>query len=464
MAAEVLIFIPSAAVFRQNWLAERAEAAGLITLAIEGVPDYVGGEMLSKQFMDDTGATMVAQKREGRSQLVLGMPPLHDTIYTADLQHPKRLPAFSETFRDFFTGNSGYLRILSKPTVKGVQTLEVLVPRSELQMALRDYCHRVLLWSFAISVLTGLMVYLALSMMIVRPIQSLASGLAAFRADPRKRAGHMPLSQRGDEIGQLQREFTDMKSGVRAALQQQERLATLGMAMAKINHDLRNVLTSAQLISDRLAADPDKRINTMGQRLVKAVERGVKLCEATLSFSKSAEERPEPRIFAISGIADDARQDAVHDHGDIQFKNALPASLNVYADPDQIYRLLHNLFRNAAQAMAGQSLETDSPQISVSHKINDERVEISIADTGPGLPKSVQDNLFKAFTSAASIGGTGLGLTIARELARANGGNLVLKSTAANGTVFALSLPSEKPKPRRLNPSLPPHLDQAPKE
>jgi len=62
MIAEVLIFIPSSAVFRQNWLKERAEYAGLLTLAIEGVPNFQGTEMLSKQFMDDTSVSMVSQK------------------------------------------------------------------------------------------------------------------------------------------------------------------------------------------------------------------------------------------------------------------------------------------------------------------------------------------------------------------------------------------------------------------
>lgn len=437
MLAEVVIFIPSMAMFRQGWLTERAEAAGLLTLAIEGVPNYEGGEMLARQFMKDTDVTMVAQKREGMSQLVLGMPPNSTTIIKADLREHRRLPLFRESFRDFFGNDEGYIRILSEPTVQGVDALEVLVPRRALKAALMDYCQRVLLWSLAISILTGLMIYWTLSRMIVRPIQRLADGLSAFREDPRKRLNPVKPNYRQDEIGQLEREFVDMKDGVRAALGQQERLATLGMAMAKINHDLRNVLTSTQLISDRLADDKDERISAMGKRLVRAVDRGVKLCEATLSFSQSAQERPQVRALRLASLVGEAAGDCMAEEGKVDFVNAIDTNIQVLADPDHTYRLFHNLLRNAVQAMAGCTEKT----LTVNTHIDDDKVSIYVSDTGSGIPKNVQENLFKAFTTGANKGGTGLGLTISRELARAQGGDLRLERTGADGTVFVVKLP-----------------------
>lgn len=437
MVAEILIFIPSAALFRQTWLQERAESAGLLTLAIEGVPNYEGGEMLSSQFMKDTGVSMVAQKRDGMSQLVLGMPPTDKKIIVADLRAERRLPLFRESFRDFFGDGSAYIRVLSEPTVKDADALELLVPQSALKAAMLDYCKRVLLWSLAISLLTGLMIYAALALIIVRPIRKLARGLARFRKDPRKRGGAERPPSRRDEIGQLEREFLDMKSGVRTALKQQERLATLGMAMAKINHDLRNVLTSTGLISDRLASDPDERIKTMGERLVRSVDRGVKLCEATLSFSQSVEEKPEQRLVEVSRLIDEVATDSMTEQGQVQFVNTVPDGLMVMADPDHTYRIFHNLFRNAVQAMRS----SDEKILTIKARPKDDKACIHIRDTGPGIPKQALENLFKAFTSAARKGGTGLGLTISRELARAQGGNLSLESTDAKGTEFVVSLP-----------------------
>lgn len=437
MVAEVLIFIPSAALFRQTWLTERAEAAGLLTLAIEGVPNYEGGEMLSSQFMHDTDVTMVAQKRDGMSQLVLGMPPPTGKIIMADLRNERRLPLFRDSFRDFFGDGTAYIRILSEPTVDGVDALEVLVPQSALKAAMLDYCKRVLLWSLVISLLTGLMIYAALALIIVRPIRKLARGLARFRQDPRKRTGAKKPTGRRDEIGQLEREFTDMKSGVRTALKQQERLATLGMAMAKINHDLRNVLTSTQLISDRLASDPDERIKGMGERLVRSVDRGVKLCEATLSFSQSAQEKPEPRSIALAKLVDEAAADSMAEEGEVQFINVVPENLMVMADPDHTYRIFHNLFRNAVQALQA----SDEKILNIKAEAKDGKACIRITDTGPGIPDKVKTDMFKAFTTGARKGGTGLGLTISRELARAQGGNLLLETTGENGTVFVATLP-----------------------
>ncbi len=446
MVAELLIFIPSAAIYRQTWLMERAKSAGLLTLAIEGVPNYEGGEMLSQRYMQDTDVSMVAQKRDGMSQLVLGMPPPAATIITVDLRTKRRLPLFKDSFQDFFGDGQAYIRILSAPTVEGVEALEVLVPQRALKQAMRDYSKRILLWSLAISVLTGLMIYAALSLIIVKPIRKLARGLANFRKDPRKRSfDRNSFSSRSDEIGQLEREFSDMKTGVRTAFKQQERLATLGMAMAKINHDLRNVLTSTQLISDRLASDPDKRIKGMGERLVRAVERGVKLCEATLSFSQSVEEKPEIKPVRIATLIGEAAGDALAEHNTIhekvKFKNAVETSLAVMADPDHTYRIFHNLFRNALEAM--QKIETPALRIDV--EIVDDKACFKIIDTGPGIAQNIRKNLFKAFTTGANKGGTGLGLTISRELARAQGGNLTLQSSDENGTVFVLSLPLAKP-------------------
>lgn len=454
MLAEVLIFIPSAAMFRQSWLEERAEAAGLLTLAIDGIPDYMSGEMLSKQFMKDTGCSMVVQMRTSASgeilrQTVLGKEPTTKNIITSDLRIKRRLPLFRDSFRDFFGAGDGTIRILSEPTVQGVDVLEVFVPQSALRMALRDYCRRVLLWSLAISLLTGLMIYLALSRMIARPIKKLAKGLANFRNAPRQRAGVQEAkmtSLRKDEIGQLEREFVAMKEGVRGAFKQQERLATLGMAMAKINHDLRNVLTSTQLISDRLADDKDPRISTMGKRLVKTVDRGVKLCEATLSFSQSVEDRPKPQAVRIATLIGEAAADSMVEggakRGQIKFINDIDTKLKVMADPTHSYRIFHNLLRNAVQAMRLEDASEVEPVLHVEASELDGKVSIRIIDTGPGLPKKAQDNLFKAFTSAGREGGTGLGLTIARELARSQGGNLRLESTSKDGTIFVVELPS----------------------
>lgn len=442
MIAEILIFIPSAAVFRQSWLEDRAERSGHLTLALTGVPDYEGSEILSKQFMEDTHVIMLATKREGMTELVLGGPPEDMDFQTIDLRTMGRLPNFMDTFSAFFGDESGYLRVLSTPLVDGQELLEYIVPKASLQDALRNYCHRIFLLSILIAIITGTLLYIALSMVIVRPVKKLAEGLAAFREDPETRRSNLPPSRRKDEIGQLQREFYDMKQSVRAAFKQQDRLADLGLAVAKINHDLRNVLTSAQLVSDRLAMDKEERVARMGERLVRAIDRGVKLCAEVLDYSQANTEALDMEDVRISLLLGEVAADVLPNFGSgpraIQFKNLVPSDLEVRADPDHTYRIFHNLFRNAAQAMAAIKEDDADRQLTV-RTIPQHPLTIDVQDTGPGLPSKAQDNLFKAFTGASGHGNTGLGLTISKELAQTQGGDLTLKDTGETGTIFSVS-------------------------
>ncbi len=444
MIAEVLIFIPSAAIYRQNWLGDRAERAGHLTLALMGVPDYEGSEILSAQFMEDTDVIMLSTKREGMTELVLGSPPDTGPFDVIDIRGADRFPAVLDTFKDFFGSEDGYLRVISTPLMDGQDSLEYIVPRASLKQALQDYCHRILLLSLLIAVFTGLMLYGALSLVVVRPIKDLAAGLGAFREDPETRRSNLPPSSRKDEIGQLQREFYDMKQSVRQAFKQQDRLATLGLAVAKINHDLRNVLTSAQLVSDRIAMDKDERVAHMGERLVRAVDRGIKLCADVLNFSQSKDDPPDYEPIRISLLLGEAAADVLPSFGTgrraIRFNNDVPTDLSVSADPDHTYRIFLNLFRNAAQVMAGLRDDAAIRELSVRAEPAGEHTRITVSDTGQGLPEKAKANLFKAFASTSGHGSTGLGLTISRELARDQGGDLVLTETGENGTTFAVTL------------------------
>lgn len=442
MVAEVLVFVPSAAIYRQNWLSERAERAGHLTLALMGVPDYEGSEILSTKFMEDTDVIMLSTKRAGMTELILGAPPDSEDFEIIDMREPRRIPDFTDTFKTFFGSDDGYLRVQAMPIMDGQEGLEYIVPKASLKQAMQDYSHRILLLSLIIAIITGLMLYAALSVVIVRPVKALASGLSAFREDPETRRSNLPPSRRKDEIGQLQRAFYDMKQSVRAALKQQDRLATLGLAMAKINHDLRNVLTSAQLVSDRIAMDKDERIAKMGQRLVRAVDRGVKLCADVLDFSNSQEDPPEIQDIRISFLLGEVAADVLpaFDTGDksIRFINNVDTNISVEGDMDHTYRILLNLFRNAAQAMSTIPDEDYVQELEISADTEPGLVRVTIKDTGPGLPQKAQDNLFKAFASSSGHGSTGLGLTISRELARDQGGDLILSESGENGTAFTV--------------------------
>jgi len=448
MLAEIILFIPSAAMFRQTWLMQRINASQQLTLAVMGVPNFQGSELLSNTFMRDTDVTAVMQKKEGMTESVLGMAPPDAVYTTVDLREgPKSIPDIGATLRAYFGDGEGYLRVWAQPSVPDAQALEIIIPNAAVKQALVEYCHRVIGLSILIAIFTGLLIYLALSALIVRPVQRLADALATFRQDPEHRAGVITASTRKDEIGALEREFVEMKSDIRGALKQKDRLATLGLAVAKINHDLRNVLTSAQLISDRLATDSEERVRRMGERLVRAVDRGVQLCAATLTYSKADEPAPSAQPIRLASLLGEAAGDAINGHNPavkINWINDVPTELTLMADPDQTYRIFNNLFRNAVQALSRHdgemqdTLRVDAKTITTE---TGQDVIVRVIDNGPGLSDAAQRNLFKPFTGTAK-GGTGLGLTISRELAMAHGGDLRLESTSDAGTAFAVVLPA----------------------
>lgn len=446
MLAELVIFIPSAATFRQDWLIERAQQSALLAQALTGVPDYEASEVLTKQFMHNTDVTMMSVKLDGMSTFVLGHAPITDNFIVVDLREARRLPRYRDAFRAFFAPDDSLIRILYPSPVKGQDAIEVIIPEVKLRAAMRNYFISIFWLSLAIAIITGLLIYLTMLALIIRPIEKLAKGLVDFRENPELRGSNVEPTKRGDEIGQLQREFHTMKESVRASFRQRERLATLGMAVAKINHDLRNVLTSASLVSDRLASDQDERVSKMGGRLTRAIDRGVKLTGEVLNYSQSGGVAPALESVRISLLLGEAAGDTLGNFGagprKITFINNVATGVTVTADPDHAYRIFQNLFRNAAQAMAGVREDNAERNLTVEAIPSGENITIRVIDTGPGMPDKAKDNLFKAFAGSTGNGNTGLGLTISKELAQDQSGDLILESTSALGTIFNVIIPA----------------------
>jgi signal transduction histidine kinase len=108
------------------------------------------------------------------------------------------------------------------------------------------------------------------------------------------------------------------------------------------------------------------------------------------------------------------------------------------ADPEQLYRVLANLVRNARQAI----MATGGPgTITIAGGEDDAAWSIVVSDTGPGLPQKAREHLFTPFQGGTRKGGSGLGLVISAELVRGHGGRLDLVSSGPEGTVFRIVLP-----------------------
>jgi signal transduction histidine kinase len=228
-----------------------------------------------------------------------------------------------------------------------------------------------------------------------------------------------------------------MQEGLRTALAQKTRLAALGSAVSKINHDLRNILASAILLSDRLDESRDPQVRHVAPRIVEAMDRAARLCSETLTFARAQVVAPNKQRFPLRPLIEEVGEAVLGpDPSQIRWRNEVGADMLVYADRDQLFRVLMNLGRNALQA-----LDEGGGLISISAWPERDHLAIEIADTGKGIPGEARSHLFEAFSGSARPGGTGLGLPIAREIMRAHGGDIELAHSGNDGTAFRLILP-----------------------
>jgi signal transduction histidine kinase len=435
LLGEVLIYVPSIARFRKAYLDERIAAAHLATLSLEASPDGHVSEELQQELLSQAGVLSVTL-REPTAELMLGTLPPVEHVYDLRASSPAAL--IGDAFETLWHGGDRTVRVIGPSPARPSVLVDISLNEQGLWNAMAGYSWRILTLSVIISLLTAVLVYAALQLMFVRPVRRITDSVIAFRSRPEDASVNLPPSARRDEIGLVQTELSDMQRALRTALTQKTRLAALGTAVSKINHDLRNILASAMVVSDRLDQSQDPEVRQVTPRLLETLERAARLCSATLNFARAEASDPQKTRFPLAPLVDEVG-DAIlgPDPGPVRWRNEVGADIRVLADRDQLYRVLMNLGRNAVEA-----LPKTGGLISITAWQRAEDTVTEMADTGGGISKGVQAHLFEAFSGSARPGGTGLGLAIAREIMRAHGGDLMLAHTGEDGTVFRLILPA----------------------
>jgi signal transduction histidine kinase len=306
---------------------------------------------------------------------------------------------------------------------------------------LLGYLGRILGVTIFASLLAGALVYISLNTFLVRPMQRITLAMERFRADPEDPAARVEVSGRRDEIGRAEAELGRMQADLLAALNSRARLAQLGQAVAKINHDLRNMLTSAQIASERLAQSGDPNVTQALPRLERALDRAVTLASDVLAYGRTEEPAPDVRPTPLKAALDVAAEDAGLSAAGVRLVSDIGKAALVSADPDQLHRILVNLLRNAREAIEAVPKRGGVGRVKASLSQADGASLVRLADDGPGVPERALQNLFQPFMGSSRRGGTGLGLAIARELAQGHGGDLTLAGTGPEGSVFELRLP-----------------------
>jgi signal transduction histidine kinase len=441
MIAEVLIYVPSIANYRLNWLRDRLASAHTAALVLDAAPSGMVPEGLTRQLLDSIGAKAVALKTETTRRLLAvsdSVPPV-DREY--DVREMSPYGAIMDAMATLFRRHDDMMRVMG-PAPRGGEYVEIVLPEKPLRDAMWRFSVNILLLSLAISLITATLVYLSLLFLLVGPMRRLTAKMTAFHRDPENPNAIMTPSRRRDELGTAERELAAMQRDLVSMLHQKSHLAALGLAVSKISHDLRNLLASAQLFSDRLTSLPDPNVQRFAPRLMQALERAIAFCQSTLSYGQAKEPPPDRRMVPLEGLFEEVRQTlGLGPEARIQWVGSVERGLMADADADQLFRALLNIARNAVQALEGRAPnDPGRDQIRFIGRREGAVVVIQISDTGPGLPEKARAHLFEAFQGSSRQGGTGLGLVIAAELIRAHGGEIRLVDGTI-GATFRITIP-----------------------
>lgn len=437
MLGEVLIFLPSIANFRIQWLKGRIDQAEIAALAI--APDRQLTDEARANILAGAGVLSVSLMRGETRSLMLRRETGNVAGASYDLREVRWAPAIAEALAVMLGSGDRVIKVTDRPSKMPGDLVEVEVSEAPLRAAMIGYGINILILSVILSVIVAGLVFAVLNRVLLTPVKSLTRNMVAFRENLEDRSRIIKPSARLDEIGLAERELHDMQSELLDMLQQKNRLAALGLAVAKVSHDLRNMLSSAHVISDRLAMVEDPTVKRFAPKLIVSLDRAISFLTETLKFGRAEEPPPSREMLPLRDIVDEVMETAMlQAPAHVTLSNNVPPGAMIDAGREQMNRVLMNLLRNAIQALETRAAEGHV----LVHGWREERlVTIEVRDDGPGIPERVRPRLFEAFQSAAKPGGVGLGLAIAAELVRAHGGDIRLVETGPGGTVFRITIP-----------------------
>jgi signal transduction histidine kinase len=435
MLTQVLIFVPSIGRYYRNALAARVEAAEIAILPFtepaNGLSDALRAQLLTR-----AGAVAVMLPRADQREIFLSNVIPSKIDVRVDLRNKNPFVDMIEGMDCLLNGGMRTLQITAPTKIKGAQSVQAIVNEKPIHSQLKSYAWGILLLAFLISLATGVLVFISLYLALVRPMRQITRAMVRFRDNPEDASRIVTASARPDEIGIAERELAAMQHDIYGSLQQRSRLAALGTAVAKIQHDLRNILSSAQLASDQLAKSADPSVQRLAPRLVSSIDHAVALATNTLRYGRADEHPPQRRRLRLKPIVEEAREAALDGKYAVRFDDAVDDGFEIDADAAQLFRILLNILRNA-----GEALGEKGGAIAFCAARADGEAFIDISDNGPGIPPAIRARLFQPFAGSARAGGSGLGLAIARELARAHGGDVLLVQSGESGTQFRVTIP-----------------------
>ena len=439
MIGEILIFLPSIANFRITWLKERIATAEIAALVAAAAPNGVVSDDLRQELLRGAKVRIIALSRGDTRELLLRDDGDLMISQSYDIRTRLWVDWIVDAFATMASTGNRLIGVIDVPPNMSGDRIEIALDEAPLRKAMFAYARNILILSIILSLIVATLIFLVLSTVLVRPIRRITRNMLGFSSNPEDRSRIIQPSARADEIGIAERELSHMQNELSNLLQQKSRLAALGLAVSKVSHDLRNMLASAQLISDRLAMVNDPTVQKFAPKLIASLDRAIEFCIQTLKFGRVQESPPRRERLNLHPLIEEIIEStAIQASSRVVLFNEVAPDLVIDADRDHLFRILMNLTRNAVEALE-QSL-SEEPREDGSVRLSAHRsganVVVMVKDNGPGIPQKARDHLFEAFQGSGRPGGTGLGLVIASELARAHGGEIKLFATSSAGTEF----------------------------
>jgi len=445
MVAEILIYVPSLSIYHDNWLRSRLSAGYTAALVLDAAPHGMIPEALSRQLLYSVPARIIVLQAHGTRRILASsdIPPRVDDTY--DLRDPGWAASLAATVGTL-TAPKGRVLTIFGAAPKGGDAVEITMDEAPLKFAMHNYSLRLLNLSLIVSAIVAAFAVVAIHLMVLAPVRRLTTSIVDFGADPEDASRIISPSGSNHEIGQAEEALAIMQDALARELHQKKHLAALGLAVAKINHDLRNMLASAQLLSDRLANVTDPLAQRVAPKLVATLDRAIRFCQATLTYGRAADDPPNPTPLILRNLVNEVVESLPIDGVKrVEILNDVDDGFEVTADGEQLFRILMNLTRNSVEALYSAGPCPGRParvSISAYPDLDSGCTVIEGADTGPGIPDNARPKLFAAFMNSTRPGGSGLGLAIAADLVRSHKGTITLLPQAENtGATFRITLP-----------------------
>lgn len=456
LLALAAILLPALGRACQDWLESRVNSAHLAALALEAAGEDMLDPQLQDQLLTLAGVDLVSLRTPGRRILPLAREGREFQVgKVIDLRTLSLPRAIVLSIELLIRDEDGHVRVIGDGITEPTTVVDLVMERKPLVAALHASMARIVITGVVIAGIASLLLFLILQLLLARPMRALTDSIRRFADDP-ERPLPEPRARRKDEIGAATEAMAQMQSSIRQDLWRKSRLAALGTAVAKVNHDLRGVLATALLVSDRLSGSSDPKVRASAPQLLASIERAVALCSRTMEFVREGPPTLNAARFELKPLIEEAgaaaKAAASADEARVSVIADAPGELALVADREMLFRVVLNLARNA--------IEAGATRVTVTAREREGAVSIELADNGRGLPPALAADPFKPFQSSRR-GGSGLGLSIVRDLVRAHGGEITVAETGPSGTRFHIALPldaSAEPEPEapQAQPPAPP--------